>query len=91
MPADAPVMSAVRFSVKMDFIVPPAFRCPEAQMRVDHHRRATKKYSRWIGREELFERERGSDPDFQVWDECALACDFVESTDKTSESSLLSL
>jgi hypothetical protein len=25
------------------------------------------------GREELFERERGSDPDFQVWDQCALA------------------
>ena len=23
-------------------------------------------YSQWIGREELFERERGSDPDFQV-------------------------
>jgi hypothetical protein len=31
-------------------------------------------YSQWIGREELFERERGSDPDFQVWDACAAAC-----------------
>jgi bifunctional non-homologous end joining protein LigD len=31
-------------------------------------------YSQWVGREELFERERGSDPDFQVWDGCALAC-----------------
>ena len=31
-------------------------------------------YSQWIGREELFERERGRDPDFQVWDGCALAC-----------------
>ncbi len=26
-------------------------------------------------REELFEHERSSDPDFQVWDSCALACD----------------
>ncbi len=32
-------------------------------------------YSQWIGREELFERERGSDPDFEVWDGCALACE----------------
>jgi bifunctional non-homologous end joining protein LigD len=31
-------------------------------------------YSQWAGREELFERERGSDPDFQIWDGCALAC-----------------
>lgn len=31
-------------------------------------------YSQWVGREKLFERERGSDPDFQVWDGCALAC-----------------
>lgn len=35
-------------------------------------------YSQWIGREELFERERGSDPDFQVWDRCTLACDILE-------------
>jgi hypothetical protein len=28
-----------------------------------------------VGRgEELFERERGGDPDLQVWDGCALAC-----------------
>jgi len=33
-----------------------------------------REYSQWAGREELFERERGSDPDFRVWDECALAC-----------------
>jgi bifunctional non-homologous end joining protein LigD len=32
------------------------------------------KYSQWIGREELFERERGHDPDFQVWDSCVVAC-----------------
>jgi ATP-dependent DNA ligase len=31
-------------------------------------------YSQWAGREELFERERGSDPDFQLWHGCALAC-----------------
>ena len=31
-------------------------------------------YSQWVGREEPFERERGSDPDYQVWDGCALAC-----------------
>jgi bifunctional non-homologous end joining protein LigD len=31
-------------------------------------------YSQWVGREELFERERGSDPDFTVWDSCAVAC-----------------
>jgi bifunctional non-homologous end joining protein LigD len=35
-------------------------------------------YSQWIGREELFERERGSHPDFQVWDGCALACESAE-------------
>ena len=34
-----------------------------------------REYSQWAGREELFERERGGDPDFQVWDGCALACD----------------
>ncbi len=32
-------------------------------------------YSQWIGREELFEHERRSDPDFQVWAECVLACE----------------
>ena len=31
-------------------------------------------YSQWVGRDELFERERGSDPDFRVWDGCSLAC-----------------
>jgi len=37
-----------------------------------------KNYCQWIGREELVERERGSDPDFQVWDGCALACESAE-------------
>lgn len=36
-----------------------------------------KNYSQWAGREKLFERERGSDPDFRVWDGCALACESV--------------
>jgi bifunctional non-homologous end joining protein LigD len=34
-----------------------------------------RKYSQWIGREELFERERASDPDWQHWNTCASACD----------------
>jgi hypothetical protein len=32
-------------------------------------------YSQWAGREELFERERGSDPDFQLWARSAMACE----------------
>jgi bifunctional non-homologous end joining protein LigD len=32
------------------------------------------RYSQWIGRQELFEREREVPPDFRVWDSCALAC-----------------
>ena len=31
-------------------------------------------YSQWVGREQLFERERRSDPDVRVWEECTLAC-----------------
>jgi bifunctional non-homologous end joining protein LigD len=31
-------------------------------------------YSQWIGREELFERERESNPDLKLWDGCTLAC-----------------
>ena len=32
-------------------------------------------YSQWIGREELFERQRGSDPDVHPnWDACVEAC-----------------
>jgi bifunctional non-homologous end joining protein LigD len=30
-------------------------------------------YSQWEGREELFERERDSDPDVSLWDGCVLA------------------
>lgn len=31
-------------------------------------------YSQWVGREELFERERGSDPDVRLWEACVAAC-----------------
>jgi bifunctional non-homologous end joining protein LigD len=31
-------------------------------------------YSQWEGREALFERERESDPDFSLWDNCMRAC-----------------
>jgi len=31
-------------------------------------------YSQWVGREELFERERESDPDVRLWDGCVAAC-----------------
>ena len=32
-------------------------------------------YSQWVGREELFERERSSNPDFAPWSSCVLVCD----------------
>jgi hypothetical protein len=31
-------------------------------------------YSQWEGHEELFDRERESDPDLSLWDECVRAC-----------------
>jgi hypothetical protein len=31
-------------------------------------------YSQWVGREELFERERGADLDAHGWDACVIAC-----------------
>lgn len=34
-------------------------------------------YSQWEGREERFERERESDPDLSLWDDCVLACEGV--------------
>jgi ATP-dependent DNA ligase len=39
-----------------------------------------REYSQWVGREELFERERGGDRDFQVWDGCVFACESVQTT-----------
>jgi hypothetical protein len=32
-------------------------------------------YSQWAGREELFERERGGNPDWHGWNGCVAACD----------------
>jgi len=32
-------------------------------------------YSQWVGRHELFEREREGDPDLNLWDACTLACE----------------
>ena len=34
-------------------------------------------YSQWDGREDLFERERETDPDSSLWDECVRACSDV--------------
>jgi len=31
-------------------------------------------YSQWANREELFERERESDPDVRLWQGCVAAC-----------------
>jgi hypothetical protein len=33
-----------------------------------------RQYSQWVGREELFERERGGDPDYRGWDDCVRGC-----------------
>jgi hypothetical protein len=38
-------------------------------------------YWQWVGREKLFERERASDPDYQLWGGCdALVCAQVRTT-----------
>jgi bifunctional non-homologous end joining protein LigD len=34
-------------------------------------------YSQWEGRQELFDRERDSDPDLSLWDDCVKACETV--------------
>jgi len=31
-------------------------------------------YSQWVGREELFERERQRDPGLPDWDQCVRVC-----------------
>ena len=33
------------------------------------------KYTQWVGREKVFEREREADPGMTVWDSCAIACE----------------
>jgi bifunctional non-homologous end joining protein LigD len=35
-------------------------------------------YSQWVGREELFERERNQELSFSEWAECALACESLQ-------------
>ena len=49
---------------------------------LEHHARWLKirnqHYSQWIGREELFEGERGGTPDVQLWQVSALACENTE-------------
>ena len=35
-------------------------------------------YSQWIDREELFERERETEPSFNVWTDCVRACEDLE-------------
>ena len=35
-------------------------------------------YSQWVGREELFEREREGDPEFAAWNTCAQVCVLAE-------------
>jgi bifunctional non-homologous end joining protein LigD len=34
-----------------------------------------REYSQWAGREELFERERSTDPEWENWNACALVCE----------------
>jgi hypothetical protein len=34
-------------------------------------------YSQWEGPEELFDRERETDPDLSLWDHCVRACQDV--------------
>jgi bifunctional non-homologous end joining protein LigD len=31
-------------------------------------------YSQWVGREDLFEKERAVDPDIEFWNACTMAC-----------------
>jgi bifunctional non-homologous end joining protein LigD len=37
-----------------------------------------RQYSQWVGREELFERERETDPEFAIWNSCVKVCDSAE-------------
>lgn len=42
------------------------------------HKIRNREYSQWVGREELFERERDADPEFAIWNGCAKVCDIAE-------------
>jgi hypothetical protein len=42
------------------------------------NQRANAQYSQWVGREELAERERQSDPEFAIWNSCAKVCERSE-------------
>jgi hypothetical protein len=37
-----------------------------------------REYSQWVGREELFGRERETDPEFAIWNSCAKVCDIAQ-------------
>lgn len=51
-------------------LTPRLLTCPTGRQRGLKIR--NRSYSQWVGREELFQRERDRDPDFQGWDACAL-------------------
>ena len=36
---------------------------------------SNRSYSQWVGRENLFERERSTDPNWHYWNVCAAASD----------------
>jgi bifunctional non-homologous end joining protein LigD len=42
---------------------------PTSWLKIRNHN-----YSQWVGREELFERERHTEPDLRGWDTCVKAC-----------------
>jgi hypothetical protein len=54
----------------------PNFLCPVHL--TSHDKIRNQKYSQWQGHEELVECESRTDPDFQVRDQCALACEGAE-------------
>jgi len=37
-----------------------------------------RRYSQWIGRQELFERERETELNFQHWNNCVRACEGLD-------------
>src|SRR6185503_18422338 len=45
---------------------------------VNWYRIRNRNYSQWLGREDLFKRERQGDPEFAAWSTCVQACDIAE-------------